>query len=124
MNTQMEILRPLKAIIIKFDIPIKLLIRRLEILGIILPALQHGFGTEIRQVGIIDLAISEAIVVQNLQLGLIGFGQIGKVLIVVGIHAFEVGFVGSVAEMVPGRAGEGEFDVFPLVLGEDALHVF
>jgi len=62
------------------------------------------------------LGVAEAGVVEDLQLGLVGFGDVGKVLLVVGVDTLGVGLVGAVAEVVPRRARQGELDVAPLLL--------
>lgn len=121
MNPQMEIPRPLETLIIKLDVRIQLLLGRLKILLIILPALEHGFGAEIREVGVVDLCVPQTGVVQDLQFRLVAPGEIGEVFVVGGVDAREVGFVGAVAEVVPRGGGQGEFDVFVFFNGQDGL---
>lgn len=60
------------------------------------------------QVGVIDLNVSDAGVVQDLELGLVSFGDIGKVFVVVVVDSRRVGFVRTVSEMVPIQTDQNE----------------
>jgi hypothetical protein len=57
------------------------------------------------QVGVIDLNIADAGFIQDLELGLISLGDVGKVFIVVIVDSGRVSLVGTVSEMVPVQNG-------------------
>lgn len=97
----MEVLFPYDAGVVEFNVCVELLVCRLKVFGVILPSFKHGFRAKVGQVWVVDLCISETRIVQDFELGLVGFGQVCKVLVVVRVDTFEVGFLWPVAEMVP-----------------------
>ena len=42
-------------------------------------------------------------IVQNLELSLVGFGNIGKILIIVRIYSFNIRLTRAISEMVPSK---------------------
>lgn len=98
----MEILWSLQAHVIELEVGVELLICRLEVLRIILPAFEHCFRTEVGEVRIIDLSITESSIVEDFQFGLVGFGDVGKVVVVIGVSVVQVGFLRPITEVVPG----------------------
>lgn len=98
----MEVGRACKARIVEFHVGVELLVGGLEILWIVFPALKHGVGAEVGEVGIVDLAVAQAVIVEDFELRLVGFGYVGEVFVVVCVDAFGVRFIGPVAEVVPG----------------------
>jgi hypothetical protein len=69
--------------VVEVDVFLEESVGRVGVLGVLLPALKHGFGAEIGEVGVVELDVAEAVVVENLELGLICFGDVGKVRVVV-----------------------------------------
>lgn len=53
------------------------------------------------EVGIVDLCVAEAGIVEDLELDLVGLGDVGEVIVVVDVGVVDVGFLGTVAEVVP-----------------------
>lgn len=72
------------------------------------------------KVRIVDGDVAAPSIIEDLQLGLVGLGDVGKVLVVVGIDVLGVGLAGLVAEMVPLGGGEGQLGLLD-VLGRDVL---
>lgn len=101
----MEILWSLQAHVIELEVSVELLICRLEVLWIILPAFEHCFRAEVGEIRIVDLSITESSIVEDFQFGLVGFGDVGKVVVVIGVGVVQVGFLRPITEVVP-RSGQ------------------
>lgn len=67
------------------------------------------------QVGVVELHVAAAGVIQDLQLGLVGLGDITEVVLIVGVHGLGVGLALAVAEVVPVGGGEGDLQVANLL---------
>jgi len=53
------------------------------------------------EVWIIDLNVSQACVVEDLEFGLVCFCNIGEVLFIIGVHILWVSFSSLVSQMIP-----------------------
>jgi hypothetical protein len=87
-----------------------------------LEALEHVLGAEVGKSGVIDLDALEASVVQDLELLLVGGGQVGE-SIIGGVDLLGVALAGSKTEMEVGSWGHGELALVPLRLGDLRLEV-
>lgn len=72
------------------------------------------------KIGVVDGDVAAASIVEDFELCLIGLGNVGKVLVIVGIDVFWVGLAGLVAEMVPFRGRQREFGLLN-ILGREYL---
>jgi hypothetical protein len=88
-----------------------------------LEALEHVLGAEVGKSGVIDLDALEASVVQDLELLLVGGGQVGEESIIGGVDLLGVALAGSKTEMEVGSRGHGELALVPLRLGDLRLEV-
>ena len=75
------------------------------------------------QVGVIELDVTAAGIIQNLQLGLVSLGDVAKVVLVVGVHRLGVSLALTVAQVVPVRSGKSNLQVLNLVGGDLAGQV-
>jgi hypothetical protein len=92
------------------------------------------------KIGIVDLDISDARIVQDLEFDLVRFGDICKVFFIVGVDARCICLFWSVSEVVPvgtrhehstigggisspRGTGHRDLDVFPFFLRHEGLHV-
>lgn len=76
-----------------------------------------------REIRIIELHVSKAMVVERLQFGLVGFGDVGEVFVVVCVDVFGVCLALLVAEMVPVWGCECEFEVLGLFFWDERFEV-
>ena len=53
------------------------------------------------KVRIVNLTVSQAVVIKYLELGLISFGNVGEVFFIAGVHAWGVCLLWSVAKVIP-----------------------
>lgn len=67
--------------------------------------------------------ITAASVVQDLDFVLVGFGNVGEVLIDIGVDVLGEGVALAVAQVVPVRGGEGDLQVLDLLGGNEASEV-
>jgi hypothetical protein len=121
-DTQVHILRALEALVVELDIGVEHLVGCLVVLLVRSPALQHVLGAEVRQVRVVDLDVPDALRVQDLELLLVCLCYIRKVFLVVRVHLLGEATAVQVAEVVPARGDQGDLDVLPFALGEEALH--
>lgn len=109
------------AIIVEIDILLEQFIGRVGVLRVLLPALQHGFGAEICEIWVVKLDVAEAVVVENLKLCLICFGNVGKVFIIGRVYIAWVRLTLLVAKVVPIWCRKRQLEIPDLVLGHKAL---
>jgi hypothetical protein len=88
-----------------------------------LETLEHVLGAEVCKSRVIDLDGLEASVVQNLELLLVGSGQVGEESIVGGVDLLGVALAGSKTEMEVRSGRHGELALVPLRLGDLRLEV-
>lgn len=69
------------------------------------------------KIGVIILHVAAASLIQDLQLGLVGFGDVSKVLLVGTVHIMRVCLALKIAHVVPVRSGKSDLQVLDLVLG-------
>lgn len=112
------------AIVVKLDVGIESVVGIVLVAAVILPTIKHLLGAKVRQVGVVVLDIADSGLVQNVQLRLIRFGNVGKVLLVAAVHVGGVRLSLPVAQMVPVGCGERELDLAPALLGHERLEVF
>lgn len=67
------------------------------------------------QVGVVELDVTAAGVIQDLKLGLIGLGNVAEIILVVGVYRLGVSLALTVAQVVPVRRGESNLQVSDLV---------
>lgn len=82
----------------------------------------RGFALT-RKVGIIDSDIATARIVEDLQLGLICLGNVGKVLVIVGVHVLGICLSRLVAQVVPLRCRQGDLRLLDVLGWEELLQV-
>lgn len=75
------------------------------------------------QVGVIILHVAAASLVQGLQLGLVGLGNVAKVLLVGAVHILRVGLALAITQVVPVGSGKGDLQVLDLILGHQTGQV-
>lgn len=75
------------------------------------------------QVRVIDLHIAESIVVQNLELSTVCFGNVGEVLCVCGVDFLGVCTTGLVSQVVPVGSSHGKLRFMLSFLGKEVLQV-
>lgn len=86
----------------------------------------HYHGTVAKltsKVGVIELNVAAASIVQDLELILVGLGNIGEVLVVGSIDLLGVGLALLVTQVVPVGGGQGEFHILDLLRGYEAGQV-
>lgn len=88
-----------------------------------LEALEHVFGAEVGKSRVIDLDALEASVVQDLELLLVGVGQVGEESGIGGVDLLGVALARSKTEMEVGSRGHGELALVPLRVGNLRLEV-
>lgn len=72
------------------------------------------------KVRIVNGDVAAPSIIENLQFGLVGLGDVGEVLLIVGIDILGVGLAGLVTEMIPLGGGERQLGLLD-VLGRDVL---
>ena len=80
-------------------------------------------GRRTSKIRVINLNVTEAIVVENLELGLIGFGNVCEVLLVGGIDVFWICSSFLVAHVIPFRCSQGQLAFVDPLLRHNALEV-
>lgn len=70
------------------------------------------------EVRVVVLHVAAAGLVQDLQLGLVGLGDITEVLLIGAVHVLGVGLALDVAQVVPVRSGQGDLQVLDLISGD------
>lgn len=75
------------------------------------------------EVWVVNLYISQAMVIKNLQLLLKDCDNIREILIIVGIDALGICLAIFIAEMIPCRGRYSKFNTVMLLLGQDSLEV-
>ena len=75
------------------------------------------------QVGVVVLHVAATGIVQNLQLSLVGLGDVSEVLLVGAVHLLGVGLALAVTQVVPVRRSKGDLQVLNLVRGDLAGEV-
>ena len=84
---------------------------------------EHFLGTEVGEVRIVDLDVSEAGCVEDFELFAVGAGYVGEVFGVGGVDFLGVCVSGLVAEVVPIWSCEGDFCFFDFVGWEEVLEI-
>lgn len=79
-----------------------------------LPTGKYWIGSLTSQIRIIKLDVAQAVIVQYLELGLVGFGYVCEVFCIGGVYILRVSFARLIAKMVPvaARIGCQQMDVF------------
>lgn len=67
------------------------------------------------QVGVVELDVTAAGFIQDLELGLVGLGDVAEVILVVGVYRLGVSLSLTVAQVVPVRSGKSDLQVSDLV---------
>lgn len=67
------------------------------------------------EVGIVELDVTAADVIQNLEFGLVGFGDVAEIVLVVGVYGLGVSFTLTVTQVVPIRSGKSDLEISNLV---------
>lgn len=70
------------------------------------------------EVRVVVLHVAAAGLVQDLELGLVGLGDVTEVLLVGAVHVLGVGLALNVAQVVPVRSGQSDLQVLDLVSGD------
>lgn len=144
-QTDVQVGGPLgEAVVVQLDVAVK---EGVGVLVVVLEPLEHLLGAEVYnlslsvflfsfrpppqscervrtgQVRIVDGDVAQAGVVEDLQLGLVGLGNIGKVLGVVGVHLLGIRMARLVAQVVPVRSRESQLGLLYAVCRQQALEV-
>ena len=76
-----------------------------------------------REIRIVNRHISNASIVQDLQLGSVGHCNVGKVFGVICVHVLRVRMASLVSQVVPLGSGKRQFGACNLVWRQDALEI-
>ena len=122
MNAKVHIRWAFETLVVELDVCIEHLICCFVVLLVRSPALQHILRAEVCQIGVIDLNVPNALRVQDLKLLLVCLRHVFEVFLVGCVHLLGVATSVQVAEVVPAGGDQGDLDVLPFALGEQALH--
>lgn len=121
MKTNVETLRAaLETVVVGLAVQVEKLI---GVDTVSLQTLEHVLGAEVGKSRVIDLDALEASVVQDLELLLVGLGQVGEEGGIGRVDLLGVALAGSKAEVEVGSRGHGELALVPLRLGDLRLEV-
>lgn len=128
-----------ETVVVQLDVLLEHVVSSVHVEGVRLEAVQELFRAEIYttsvsmiprtvgakgsltgQVGVVVLDITAAGIVQDLQLSLIGLGDVTKILLIVGIHLLGVRFALTVTQVVPVGSSQSDLQVLDLFLGHQA----
>ncbi|GFF43553.1 hypothetical protein IFM46972_07244 [Aspergillus udagawae] len=138
-NTDVEIGRTLgQQFVVLLDVLFKCLVGSGGVQKIGLPALQHLLRAEVwclgyqrhaisrvltSEVGVIELDVSAASIIQDLQFLLVGFGDITQVLVLGAVYILGESLAVLVTKVVPVGSSKGELHIFDLLGGHQASQV-
>jgi len=86
-------------------------------------SLGEGRGKLTSEIWVVDLDVAEAVIVEDLQLRLVCFGDIGKIFLVAGVDVFRERATLSVSHVIPLRRRQRHLALVDSLFGYDALEI-
>lgn len=143
-DADVEVGGPLgEAVVVQLDVFLEGLVGAVLVELVFLPALEHLVGAEVcfqtlsvdikivwvglrertSKVRVVELDVTATSVVQDLDFVLVGLGNVGEVLIDIGVDVLGEGEALAVAQVVPVRGSKSDLQVLDLLGGNEASEV-